>query len=422
MINCNKFISPVLKFGITIFVLVILSCVHTDTAEYNAITASDLLGNEAYPAICYSGYRKQSREFEPSIAEIKSDLLLLHKLGYRLIRTYNVHYEHTANILKAISELTNDNSDFEMYVMLGIWINCEGAFSDQINHTQEDVASNLKEVNTALSLVKQYSDLVKIIAVGNEAMVHWQTNYFVGPEVILKWVNYLQNLKSKNQIPQHIWVTSSDNFASWGGGDNSYHNTYLEDLIKAVDFISLHTYPFHDTYYSTSLWSNAYSNDKEGIIKQMNEAVNYAIDQFEAVIAFTKSLGIDKPIHIGETGWATKSSDFYGVEGTNAADEFKQSLYFNGINDWANANKITVFFFEAFDEPWKDSKHPNGSENHFGLFTVKGKAKNVIWSENNTIENTMLDRNENVLENTFESNLDSLMSKVTIGKFFKYGV
>lgn len=400
----------------------VLSCVHTSKRDYSGITASDLLGNKDYPAICYSGYRKQSREFEPSIAEIKSDLLLLHKLGYRLIRTYNVHYEHTANILKAISELTNDNSDFEMYVMLGVWINCEGAFSNQIDHTKEDTATNLKEVNTALSLVKQYSDLVKIIAIGNEAMVHWQTNYFVGPEVILKWVNYFQDLKSKNHIPPHIWVTSSDNFASWGGGDDSYHNPYLRDLIKAVDFISIHTYPFHDTYYNNYLWSKTYSSDSEGIITQMNEAVNYAINQYQAVVNYTESLGFDKPIHIGETGWATVSSDFYGFEGTNAADEFKQLLYVKGIERWANANKISVFFFEAFDESWKDNKHPNGSENHFGLFTIEGKAKGIIWSENKSIKNSLLDRNGNVLENTFESNIDSLMSKVTIGKFFKYGV
>ena len=153
------------------------------------------LGNVTYPAICYSGYRTDSRAVEPSIEEIKSDLTLLHELGYRVIRTYNVHFEHTANILNAIAELKHNDSNFEMYVMLGVWINCKGAFSDNVDHTEEDYEANLKEAKTAFNLVKQYPEIIKIIAVGNEAMVHWQTNYFVGPQVILSWVNYFQELK-----------------------------------------------------------------------------------------------------------------------------------------------------------------------------------------------------------------------------------
>ena len=44
--------------------------------------------------------------------------------------------------------------------------------------------------------------------------------------------------------------------------------------------------------------------------------------------------------------------------------------------------KITAscFYFEAFDEQWKDAENPMGSENHFGLFTVDGKAKYALWN------------------------------------------
>ena len=34
---------------------------------------------------------------------------------------------------------------------------------------------------------------------------------------------------------------------------------------------------------------------------------------------------------------------------------------------------------EAFDEKWTDAKHPNGSENHFGLIDLQGNAKYAIW-------------------------------------------
>ena len=40
---------------------------------------------------------------------------------------------------------------------------------------------------------------------------------------------------------------------------------------------------------------------------------------------------------------------------------------------------MSCFYFEAFDEPWKDAQNTGGSENYFGLFTVDGKAKYVLW-------------------------------------------
>jgi hypothetical protein len=43
-------------------------------------------------------------------------------------------------------------------------------------------------------------------------------SYYVQPSVILKWVNHLQELK-KGKLDANLWITSSDNFASWGGGD-----------------------------------------------------------------------------------------------------------------------------------------------------------------------------------------------------------
>ena len=41
---------------------------------------------------------------------------------------------------------------------------------------------------------------------------------------------------------------------------------------------------------------------------------------------------------------------------------------------WSEENNIIVFNFEAFDEPWKGT----GTEGHWGLFSVKRKAKLVM--------------------------------------------
>ena len=55
-------------------------------------------------------------------------------------------------------------------------------------------------------------------------MVHWAASYFVHPSVILKYVNYLQEMKKVGKLSPDVWITSSDNFASWGGGESDYQN------------------------------------------------------------------------------------------------------------------------------------------------------------------------------------------------------
>ena len=372
--------------ALTIIMISLMSCScsknNVGSKKMN-ITAKEILGNNNYPAISYGGYRKASRDFQPTVDEIKEDLEILSAIGYRILRTYNVHFAHSSNLLKAIDELKVEKKDFEMYVMLGIWIDCKDAWTPNPDHNQEDIQKNTLEVNEAVRLANKYPEIVKILAVGNEAMVHWATTYFVEPKVILKWVNYLQHLKSSNKLDKDIWITSSDNFASWGGGDKVYHKKELNELIRAVDYISVHTYPFHDTYYNPGFWTGvkveAHTSNDDRIKKAILRSSDYAINQFESVKKYVQSLGITKPIHIGETGWATISSDYYGQNGTRAADEYKQFLYYNNMMNYGRKNNISIFYFSAFDEPWKDFNNPNGSENHFGLFTVDGKAKYVMW-------------------------------------------
>ena len=62
-----------------------------------------------------------------------------------------------------------------------------------------------------------------------------------------------------------------------------------------------------------------------------------------------------------------------------AADEYKQALFYQGMRDWTQRAGISCFYFEAFDEPWKSAANPTDSENHFGLFTVDGEAKYALW-------------------------------------------
>ncbi|PCE64801.1 glycosyl hydrolase family 17 protein [Sediminicola luteus] len=349
------------------------------------LTAAEILGNPDYLAISYGGYRMASRSQQPTIEQLIEDMRILHAMGIRVLRTYNVQLPHAAHVLEAIDAIQKTDKDFEMYVMLGAWIDCKNAWTDQpVDHSQESEA-NAAEIERAIALAKKYPHIVKVLAVGNEAMVKWAERYYVQAEIVLNWVQYIQEQKRQGKLPKTLWVTSSDNFASWGGGDPEYHVPALAQLMHAVDFISMHTYPMHDTHYNPAFWGvdkeDLAKDKKEALEKVMDRAVVYAQQQYQQVKNYMESVGAQKPIHIGETGWASASNGFYGLKGSKATDEYKQALYYKKVRAWTQKQKISCFYFEAFDEPWKDAVNPGGSENHFGLFTVNGQAKYALWSK-----------------------------------------
>ena len=392
----------------------------TKVKEQSNITAKDILGNPDYLAISYGGYRASTRELQPNIQELKEDMKLLSAMGIKILRTYNVHFDQASNLLVAIDQLKKEDSTFEMYVMLGAWIDCKNAFyseNGEPNHNEES-ERNAIEIKTAVDLAKTYPEIVKIIAVGNEAMVKWATNYYVQPEVILKWVNHLQALKKKGELSKDLWITSSDNFASWGGGDSVYHVPNLEKLIHAVDYISMHTYPMHDTHYHPVFWGLLDTEIELTKIAKIDalmlRTTEYAIAQYDSVYAYMKSLGVNKPIHIGETGWASFSGGYYGNNGSKATDEYKQGLFYKQMRDWTHASGMACFFFEAFDEQWKDAQNEKGSENHFGVFTINGEAKYALWELVDSGVFKGLTRNGNAITKTYNGNIDELMKTVLV--------
>ena len=138
-------------------------------------------------------------------------------------------------------------------------------------------------------------------------------------------------------------VTVAENYAWWA---QSGYN-----LAQKVDFITVHSYP---------VW--------EG--KSVDEGLSYTAANIKAVRDALP--GVE--IIIGEVGWATTASEF----GARASQE-NQLRYFRELNEWAAELKVTLFWFEAFDENWKgDPNNPNGAEKHFGLFTGDRKPKLVM--------------------------------------------
>ena len=124
--------------------IVFMSCVQNNDKNKLKImiekTAAEILGNPNYLAISYGGYRQNTRDVQPTIEELKEDMKILAAMNIKFLRTYNVHFLQAANLLESISQLKKEDSNFEMYVMLGAWIDCKSAFNwenGEPNHDEE---------------------------------------------------------------------------------------------------------------------------------------------------------------------------------------------------------------------------------------------------------------------------------------------
>ena len=79
---------------------------------------------------------------------------------------------------------------------------------------------------------------------------------------------------------------------------------------------------------------------------------------------------------------------------------------------------MTCCYFEAFDEPWK-SEGTAGSEGHFGLITVDGQAKYMLWEQVDQGIFNGLTRGGNRIKKTYAGNLTKLMQNLKAPVHYK---
>jgi exo-beta-1,3-glucanase (GH17 family) len=298
-------------------------------------------------AVAYSGFREGQHPdrgegaVNPSRDEILEDLEILVAHGFRLIRLYDAG-ENAYTTLQLIRE-----HDLPLKVLQGIWLSAELS-----NHEgcpwldepipDEELASNVTmnedEVRRGIDLAREFTDIIVAVNVGNEALVDW-TDHLVPLATLIR---YVQQVKVGIEQP----VTVAENYEWW-----------IRDgapLAAELDFVGVHTYP---------VW--------EG--KTIDEGLSYTIENIASVAAALPG----RPIAILEAGWATTAEEF-----GERASEPAQARYFRELDDWARAAQMTIFFFSAFDEPWKgDPTRPLGAEKHWGLFKLDRTPKYLLQAD-----------------------------------------
>jgi len=304
---------------------------------------SDLLAGEVM-AIAYSGFREGQHPDRgdgaknPSAAEILEDLEILVAHDFNLIRLYDSGENSLATL-----ELIRQH-DLPIKVLLGMWLEAEFSNHEGCSWCDEPIPEselaentlrNVAEVARGIDLARRFDDIVIAVNVGNEALVSWNDHMVPVENVIA----YVRQVKAAIEQP----VSVADNYVWW-----------IEDgapLVAEVDFIGVHTYP---------AWEE----------KGIDEALSYTIENMQGV----HDAHPDKPVAILEAGWATVAIEF-----GDRANEADQARYYRELKAWATDTNITVFFFEAFDEPWKGNPEaPLGAEKHWGIFNVDRTPKQVL--------------------------------------------
>lgn len=297
------------------FVLCLLGCLPLTASSFAAnpdLRVQKWYGN----AVGYSGYRVgQSPDLKryPTQAQILEDMTILKK-NWKLIRLYGAD-QHSQDVLEVIRR-----NRIGIKVLLGIWLD------GRPGHEGE----NADQIATGIRLANKYNHIVAAVNVGNEILVSWSLHKL--PEE--KAIEDVEQVRKAVKCP----VTVADDYLYW--------EQPQAKLADHVDFITMHTYP---------IWGG----------EEIGAAMASTIRDFESV----RKAHPGKTIVIGEAGWA--SYTIGARHAPRAGDEKTQKRYYEELNAWAKANNVTVFYFEAFDEPWKGS----GTEGHWGLFSVDRKAK-----------------------------------------------
>jgi len=304
-------------------------------------------------AVAYSPYRSSDRTTETvSKTNIATDLQLLITAGYNLIRVFGSGDADTKKILEVIRE-----QKLDMKVMLGLWMSPKAS---------PDTA-NQAEMSRGIVLANVYSDIVVAVSVGNETMVNWNTWAPVAPDDM---ISYIKTVRAQVSQP----VTTDDNWAFFANSTGTYKTL---DVLKVIDFVSMHTYALADTLYGDKWnWQQTSVASANRATAMMDAALEATKQDYAAVRSYLSTHGFSAmPIIIGETGWKAVASNGE----TYRAHPVNQKMFLDRLKTWKTASTLStgplnVVYFEAFDEPWK------GSDDKWGLFTVDRKARYALQS------------------------------------------
>jgi exo-beta-1,3-glucanase (GH17 family) len=227
-------------------------------------------------------------------------------------------------------------------------------------------ADNQAELDAQIRLANAYRDIVVAVSVGNEKLVEWSANRMEAP-VLAAYIR-----KVRAAVPQP--VTTNDNWLMWSKVDKV--------IAETIDFAAVHVYPFLDTFYDPLKydWRQKSVPEAQRAQAMIDATIAEAKKQFEDARAGLVKFGLGSmPMVIGETGWAAVDTNG-GPNLAFRAHPVNQKMYFDALQVWATQGRQdaqgpkAIFYFQAFDEPWKQG------DDGWGLFNARREARYTVQS------------------------------------------
>ncbi|KAI5836343.1 glycoside hydrolase [Schizophyllum commune Tattone D] len=275
-----------------------------------------------------------------SLDDVIKDVQLLSQITTR-VRLYGADCNQSALVLEAVQQTK---------VNLTVWLGNYVSATDG-GEAYERQRDTIKEV------IQTYgTDHIGGITVGNEFMLNYVesqgTDDVTGTVGTTGAEMLITNITDTRSMLSDISVDLPVGTADAG----AYFN---EKLLSSVDYGMANVHP----------WFGDVSID---------DAATWTWQFFQTNDVSISDEVDNKPqMYIAETGWPTKSSNTSTeTNGASEASEANLQVFLDTFVCQANANGTEYFFFEFFDEEWKDKTY-GGVEGWWGLFNSDRTLKNV---------------------------------------------
>jgi exo-beta-1,3-glucanase (GH17 family)/cellulose synthase/poly-beta-1,6-N-acetylglucosamine synthase-like glycosyltransferase len=287
-------------------VLALVACVHAGIwALLRPVgNAPDFTGQLA--SVSYSPFKDSAHPDygpRPTAEQIRADLAAIAPYT-RAIRTYSA--TNGAELIPPIA------AEFGLKVTVGAWID-------------KDQARNEREIASALSLARHYSN-VDAIVVGNETTLRAEMSV---PDLI----KLIQKVKRSSPVP----VTTGEIWTVW---------IDHPELASAVDFIAAHILPYWEGFSAST-------------------AVDHTIEFYDKL----RQMHPGKRIVIAEFGWPSAGYNYHDA----VPGRMQQAQVLRDFVNRAESYGIDYNIVEAIDQPWKTME--GGVGPYWGLFNADRQAK-----------------------------------------------
>ncbi|KAK2754381.1 hypothetical protein FQN54_007025 [Arachnomyces sp. PD_36] len=280
----------------------------------------DLMGNEnlhkVFPGMDYTPWGTQyplCHKYPPSQNNVTRDIAVLSKLTNN-VRLYGTDCNQTEMVLHAIDRL--ELTDMKLW--LGVWLDT-------------NTTTNRRQIDQLYKVLDDTEDksIFNGAIIGNEALYRAGPNIATAQQNLIKYMDEVRDEFKKKDIDMPIATSDL--------GDN-----WNPTLAAKADIVMANVHPFF-----------------AGV--KVDKAAAWTLNFWEEHNVILTE-GTDKKNIISEVGWPSGGGNNCGTEEACPNDTDGSVAGVDELNkfmeDWVcdNLEKGTEYFwFEAFDEPWKES-------------------------------------------------------------------